>query len=191
MIEKLLKRSFDKYFEAPLEAWKVFAKQCELITFKKNAIIKTNGSTEKYGYFIISGSGGVFIWKENNYVCLDLMYENTFFADYMSLITNQPSPLETIALEDSQMLRISKNNIDKLKETPMGKLIFLISSESSYVEKQQQQIDLLLKTAEQRYFDLLEKQPKVIQRTSQKHIASYLGITTQSLSRIRSKMSKN
>jgi len=190
MIEKLLKKSFDKYFEAPLEAWKVFAELCELITFKKNEIIKRDGNTEKYGYFIISGSGGVFIWKENNYVCLDLMYENTFFADYMSLITNQPSPLETIALEDSEMLRISKKSIDKLKDTPMGKLIFLISSESSYVEKQQQQIDLLLKTAEQRYFDLLEKQPKIIQRTAQKHIASYLGVTTQSLSRIRSKINK-
>lgn len=191
MIEKLLKNSFDKYYKAPLEAWKVFAELCELITFKKNEIIKRDGNAEKYGYFIISGSGGVFIWKENNYVCLDLMYENTFFADYMSLITNQPSPLETIALEDSQMLRISKSSIDKLKETPMGKLVFLISSESSYVEKQQQQIDLLLKTAEQRYFDLLEKQPKVIQRTAQKHIASYLGITTQSLSRIRNKINKN
>ena len=190
MIEKLLKNSFDKYFEAPLEAWKYFAEQCKLVTFKKNEIIKANGSTEKYGYFIISGSGGVFIWKENNYVCLDLMYENDFFADHMSLITNQQSPIETIALEDSEMLRISKESIEKLKETPMGNLIFLIAAESSYVEKQQQQIDLLLKTAEQRYFELLEKQPKIIQRTAQKYVASYLGITTQSLSRIRSKVSE-
>gem|GEM_PF-266051 len=56
-----------------MEAWKVFAELCELITFKKNEIIKRDGNTEKYGYFIISGSGGVFIWKENNYVCLDLI----------------------------------------------------------------------------------------------------------------------
>lgn len=190
MIEQLLKKSFDKYFEAPLEAWKLFAEQCELVRFKKNQIIKPNGSTEKYGYFIISGSGGVFLWNKNNYVCLDLMYENDFFADYMSLITNRRSPLETVALENSEMLKISKDSVDKLKDTPMGKLIFLMSAESSYVEKQQQQIDLLLKTAEQRYFDLLEKQPKIIQRTAQKHIASYLGVTTQSLSRIRRKINK-
>ena len=72
----------------------------------------------------------------------------------------------------------------------MGSLIFLISSESSFVEKQQQQIDLLLKTAEQRYLELLEKQPNIIRRTAQKHIASYLGITTESLSRIRKKISE-
>lgn len=188
MIAARLKSSFDKYFPAPLEAWRQFAELCDLVKFRKNEIIKPAGQTERFGYFILQGSGGVFLWKENNYVCLDLMYEDIFFADYMSLITRQPSPLETMALENSEMLRISRQNIDRLKETPMGQVIFLISAEWSFVEKQQQQIDLLLKTAEQRYLDLMEKQPDLIQRTPQKHVASYLGITTQSLSRIRRKI---
>ena len=182
-----LKNSFDRYFEAPIEVWVQFSALCELVTFKKNEILKHVGDDEKYGYFILSGSAGVFIWKENNYVCLDLMYEETFFGDYMSLITKEPSPLETMTLERSEMLRISRQNVENLKKTPFGSLIFLISAEWSYVEKQQQQIDLLLKTAEQRYIDLLYKQPNLIRRTPQKHIASYLGITTQSLSRIRKK----
>jgi CRP-like cAMP-binding protein len=188
MIANRLKKSFDKYFDAPLAAWEQFADLCELVKFKKNEIIKPNSQAERYGYFILSGSGGVFVWKENNYVCLDLMYEDTFFGDYMSLITGEISPLETIALENSEMLRISKENIDKLKKTPMGMFIFLISAETTFVDKQKQQIDLLLKTAEQRYRELLDKQPNLIQRTPQKHIASYLGITTQSLSRIRKKI---
>lgn len=188
MIEKRLKAAFDPYFEAPLEAWVQFASLCDVITFKKNEIIKPYGQAERYGYFILSGSGGVFIWKEHHYVCLDLMYENTFFADYMSLITQKTSPLETMALEASEMLRISRQNIDRLKETPMGQFIFMVSAEWSFVDKQQQQIDLLLKTAEQRYLELLEKQPHILLRTPQKHLASYLGITTQSLSRIRRKI---
>lgn len=180
-----LKASFDPHFEAPLLAWEQFAELCELVTFKKNEIIKPYGKPEQYGYFILKGSGGVFVWKENNYVCLDLMYEEAFFGDYMSLITKEPSELETMALEHSEMLRISRTNIDLLKQTEMGRTLFLISAEFSFVDKQRQQIDLLLKTAEQRYRELLEKQPLLIQRTSQKHIASYLGITTQSLSRLR------
>ena len=191
MLAKRLKSSFDKYFEAPLPVWEHFASFCEMVHFKKNEIIKAADSTERNGYFILSGSGGVFVWKENNYVCLDLMYEDAFFADYMSLITGQPSPIETMALENSEMLKIPKANIEQLKQTPMGQLIFLISAESSYVEKQEQQIDLLLKTAEQRYKDLLLKQPQLIQRTPQKFIASYLGITTQSLSRIRKKIAES
>ena len=191
MLAKRLKKSFDKYFEAPLPVWEHFASFCELVTFKKNEIIKDANSIEKNGYFILSGSGGVFIWKENNYVCLDLMYEDAFFADYMSLITGQRSPMETMALEESEMLKIPKANIEQLKQTSMGQFIFLISAESSYVEKQEQQIDLLLKTAEQRYKELLLKQPQLIQRTPQKHIASYLGITKQSLSRIRKKITES
>lgn len=190
MIEQRLKASFDRYFEAPIEVWKEFAKHCAIVHFKKNEIIKPANSTEKNGYFILEGSGGVFIWKDSNYVCLDLMYEEEFFADYMSLITDAPSPLQTIALENSMMLQISKHKIQELKQGGFGQLIFLISAESSYVEKQQQQIDLLLKTAEERYVELLQHQPKIIQRTPQKHIASYLGITTQSLSRIRKKVAQ-
>ena len=185
MIAEKLKNSFDKYFQAPLLAWKEFASFCEIVKFKKNEIIKTADSVEKYGYFILEGSGGIFIWKDKNYVCLDLMYEEDFFADSMSLFTEQVTPIETMALERSEMLRISAVNINKLKQTAMGQHIFLIAAESDFVNKQQQQIDLLMKTAQERYIDLLNKKPKQIQRTSQKHIASYLGITTQSLSRIR------
>lgn len=180
-----LKSSFDVHFSAPIEAWEQFAALCEVVTFRKNEIIKPSGKAESYGYFILKGSGGVFLWKENNYVCLDLMYEEAFFGDYMSLITGEPSELETMALEHSEMLRISRKHMEELKQTPMGQILFLISAEFSFVDKQRQQIDLLVKSAEQRYRDLLEKQPKLIQRTAQKHIASYLGITTQSLSRLR------
>lgn len=189
MIAQLLKQSFDRYFQAPIEAWEHFATFCEPVSFKKNEVIKMPNKAERAGYFILEGSGGVFIWNEKAEVCLDLMYDGEFFADYMSLITGEATPMETRALEDSQMLKIPKESIDQLKETPMGQAIFLISAESSYVEKQAQQIDLLLKTAEERYADLLSKQPKLIMRTSQKHIASYLGITQQSLSRIRKNVS--
>ncbi|WP_247237293.1 Crp/Fnr family transcriptional regulator [Telluribacter sp. SYSU D00476] len=185
MLAERLKSSFDKYFEAPLAAWEEFASYGEIVRFRKNEVIKAGGSTEKYGYFILKGSGGVFIWKENNYVCLDLMYEEDFFADSMSLYTGLSSPIETMALENSEMLRLSKGNINKLKATPMGQLLFLIAAENSFVEKQNQQIDLLMKNATERYLQLLNRQPRLIQRTPQKHIASYLGITTQSLSRIR------
>jgi len=185
MNELKLKKSFDKYFEAPIEAWKSFTDLCEEVKFRKNEIIKATGQTEKSAYFILDGSCGVFLWKQNNYVCLDIVLENNFFADHMSLITDQPSPLETIALETTTTLRISASNIAKLKKSPFGNLLFLLGAENSFVEKQQQQIDLLTKTAEQRYEELMNKNPQIIQRISQKHIASYLGITTQSLSRIR------
>lgn len=118
-------------------------------------------------------------------VCLDFAFEHDFFADTMSLFSGQPSPVEVIALEDCEMLRISKSNIEELKQTEIGRLLFLMAAEDDFVKKQQQQIDLLLKTAEERYQDLLKNQPQLLLRVPQKFIASYLGITPQSLSRLR------
>ncbi len=191
MLAQRLKLSFDQFFDAPIEVWESFLKLCDFVSFDKNEIIKQANEVEKYGYFILKGSGGVFLWKENNYVCLDLFYEESFFGDYMSLINGESSPLETIALEKSEMLRISKVNIELLKGTEMGKFLFLVSAESTFVDKQKQQIDLLLKTAEERYIELLTFQPNIILRTPQKYLASYLGITPQSLSRIRKKIVQN
>ncbi|MEO1450402.1 MAG: helix-turn-helix domain-containing protein, partial [Bacteroidota bacterium] len=65
-----------------------------------------------------------------------------------------------------------------------------IATEEEVANKQKQQIELLSKTAEERYRELLTKQPELVLRVPQKHIASYLGITTQSLSRIRKKMER-
>lgn len=190
MYAQKLKKSFDKYFDAPIEAWATFTDLCEYVEFRKNETIKPYGHAEKYAYFILSGACGIFLWNDSNYVCLDIVFEEDFFADHMSLITGQPSPLETIALEKTKALRISKSNINKLKETHFGAILFMIGAEHSFVEKQQQQIDLLTKTAEERYQLLIEKgDPKLIKRIAQKHIASYLGITPQSLSRIRKKLS--
>lgn len=185
MNELKLKQAFDRYFDAPIEVWKSFTDLCKEVVFKKNEVIKANGKTEKNAYFILEGACGVFLWKENNFVCLDISLENNFFADHMSLITEQASPLETIALEKTRALKISSENIARLKKSPFGNILFLLGAENSFVEKQQQQIDLLTKTAEQRYEDLIQKNPEIILRIPQKHIASYLGITTQSLSRIR------
>lgn len=165
MIENVLKETFDSYFKAPLHAWKEFYDHCQLVSVKKDEIIKKSNTTEKYFYFIIDGSAGVFIWKNNSFICLDLIYENNFVSDYMSFLLNSPTPIQISALENSTLLSINRENFNKLGKLPYGKEILRVAAEFSYIFKQKQQIDLLLKTAKERYYDLIEKQPNVIQRT--------------------------
>jgi CRP/FNR family transcriptional regulator, anaerobic regulatory protein len=188
MIEQRLKELFDPHFNAPIEAWKHFENLGEIVDYKKNEVIKKCNLVERYGYFLIEGACGLFVWKENNFVCLDLFLENSFLADDISLSTGEPSPIEIIALEKSSVFRISKTNIKQLKQTPMGNMLFMIGSENDFNAKQKQHMEFLTKTAEERYLDLLNIRPELLQRIHQKHIASYLGITTQSLSRIRKKI---
>lgn len=184
-----IKQTFDTYFNAPIEAWQLFVDFGEVITTQKEEVIKLGGEIELYLYFILKGSGGVMLWNDNNYVCIDLCYEGEFFGDYMSFITQQPTPVEIITFEPSQVFRISKINFDKLTQNDaFGEKICRFASEALFVHKQMQQIDIITKTPTQRYQDLLKKQAQVVQRTPQKYIASYLGITPQSLSRIRAKI---
>jgi len=180
-----LKRSFDRYFDAPLDAWRASAATASWCASRRARSSSPAGrpkppATSSFPAALASSCG-----RGSTIVCLDLVYEDDFFGDHLSLITGQPTPLETVTLEEAEMLRIARADIDLLKASPMGQVLFLIAAEHSFVEKQQQQMDLLLKTPGQRYRD---HRPWVVQRTAQRHVASYLGITTQSLSRIRRRL---
>ena len=187
MLAEILKKSFDKFYEAPLDVWEKFASYCEVVGFKKNEVIKESHTTAKHGYFLLEGSVGLFVWKENNAICTDLFLENSFFADDASLFSGKPSPIEIVALENSKALSISKSNIEILQKTPIGTILFLEGEKNTNLEKQNQQIESMTLTAEERYHNLMKEKPELLQRIPQKHIASYLGITPQSLSRIRKK----
>lgn len=182
-----IKQAFDPYFNVPLEAWKSFTGLGEIIVTVKDQVLKNTGEIEKYLHFIIDGSGGVLLWNNNNFVCIDLCYEGDFFGDYMSFLTQQPTPLEVITFEPSKIFRISRSNFEKVGfHSDIGNKICRFAAEALFIHKQQQQINLLTKTSAQLYDEIVAKQPNIIQRTPQKYIASYLGITPQSLSRIRS-----
>lgn len=189
-LAQTLKNSFDPYFNAPLEIWKIFAEQGVIIETTKNEIIKKHDSKEKFFYFILKGSGGIMLYHNNNYLCIDLCYEGDFFGDYLSFLTNQKTYLEVICFEPCTLFRISQINFQALSKTEYGRIICQTASDSLFIHKQTQQLELLSKTAEQRYIEMLEKQPNIIQRTPQKYIASYLGIIPESLSRIRKNISK-
>lgn len=181
----LLKNTFDTFFNAPIETWDEFVSHCEVVQFKKDEVIKAENSKERYFYFILKGSVGIFLWKENNFVCLDFAFDQQFCADYMSLLTKQVTPLQVVALENTEMLRMTTNSYDLITQQPIGKIIRLVAAEMSFVGKQQQQIELLTLSAKERYQIMLQMFPNIQNRIAQNHIASYLGITPQSLSRIK------
>ena len=182
---KTMHKEFLNDFHAPIEAWLQYVECCDMVTFKKDEIVKKQDKKEKYCYFILSGCVGVFLWSGNNFVCLDFFFDLQFCADYMSLLTNQITPLQLVALETTKMLRMTEKDYRMLTKKTVGSIIHLLSAETAFIEKQQQQIELLTKTAEEHYAILLERFSNINNRIAQKHIASYLGITPQSLSRVR------
>jgi len=187
-IAKEIKAIFDPFYQAPLEVWENFVQYGEVVEKQKNEIVKRYNERDVDFYFILEGSGGILLFSNNNYICIDLCYEGDFLVDYMSFLTNQPTELEVVCFEKCRLFRISRCKFTELSETEYGRIIMKAAAEALFIYKQAQQIEILTKTAEQRYAEILEKQPHILQRTPNKHIASYLGITPESLSRIRKKL---
>lgn len=188
--ELYLKKIFDFYFEAPLSVWATVTPHLTFKEFKKNEIIKDAGQTEHNIDIILKGSIGVFFWTDNHPRCIDLFYEDYFSCDYMSYIENKPSELFTQALESTQVCSMTRSKIDAISEdTLIGLKIIRAAAQSLFLHKQRQQIEMLTLTAEERYKKMMQQSPELIQRTASKHIASYLGVTPESLSRIRNKFS--
>lgn len=185
MVAALLKQVFDPFMGLNIQVWENFEKLGELKYFHKGAILKAAYSTERYMNIIIEGSGGNLIWKKNNFVCIDIKFEKDILNDYMSFTLQKPTPIEVRLFEDATIFRISHTNFQQTFETGnYGEKITRLAAEAAYINKQQQQIDLLTKTAKERYLEIL-KTKTGIERTPLKYLSSYLGITPQSLSRIR------
>lgn len=185
MIATQLKKLFDPFACLNVQVWENFEKLGEIKNFSKDTVLKAANTTERYLNILLEGSGGNLIWNKNNFVCIDIAFENEFLLDYMSFTLQKATPIEVRLFEDTTIFRISHQRFQETFEKGnYGEKITRLIAESSFIEKQQQQIDLLTKTAKERYLEQLQNR-RGIERTPLKYLASYLGITPQSLSRIR------
>jgi CRP-like cAMP-binding protein len=185
MIAERLKKLFDPFICLDPQVWKNFEKLGVTASFPKETILKKADTIERHLNFILQGSGGNLLWNDSGFVCIDIVFENDFLNDYMSFTLQRATPIEVRLFEDSTIFQISHQNFQKvLVAGKYAEKITRLAAEMTFIEKQQQQIDLLTKTAKERYLELLANK-KGIRRTQLKYLASYLGITPQSLSRIR------
>ncbi len=186
MISKILKKHFDSIINLELEIWENFAKLGKVNSYLNETTIKKSNTTEKYFNFLIEGSGGNLIWNKNNFICTDFSLQHEPICDYVSFMTQKPSPIEVRLFENSKVFQIPYQNFQIIfQKGNYGELVTRLTLESAYKDKEQLQIDLLAKTAKERYLEMISKNPK-LEKIPLKYLASYLGITPQSLSRIRS-----
>jgi CRP-like cAMP-binding protein len=153
---------------------------------KKNTIIQDIGQTCKTIYFIKSGVARIYYFKEDVEITESFAFENNILARVESLFRNKPSKKGIQLLEDSELVAINANLLFKLYDKfPEIERLFRLIFESAYVDTVNRIENIQFHTAEERYKMLLNKSSNVVKRVSLKYIASYLGITPVSLSRIR------
>ena len=163
----------------------------EKIVYAKKTMILKEGTVEDYLYFIDKGIIRFFVNKvhptePSKEITFSFIAENMFCSAYDSFITRKPCAYNVETVQETVMYRIHFDDLQKLYErSKVGNYLGRISAENLYVRKTQREISLLMHSAEERYNNLAKAYPHFIREIPLKHIASYIGITPQALSRIR------
>ena len=118
--------------------------------------------------------------------------EHTFLTSLKSLLTQTTCPYLIEALEDAELLVIDHDHLQHLYTQSHGWERFgRLLAEQYFIFNQSRSESLLTQTAEERYTDLVNHFPDILNRVSLGHIASYLGIKGPSLSRIRAQVARH
>lgn len=112
--------------------------------------------------------------------------EDWWISDLYSFLTETPATQHIDALEDSEVFSIEKKDLENLyKEVPKFDRLMRILLQNAFVTNQNRILASISQTAEEQYLAFIQKYPSLEQRVPQHQIASYLGITPETISRIR------
>lgn len=177
---------FKKYSPLSKEAEIAIAGISKNITLKRNTDLQPIGHTCKTIYFINKGVARIYYYKDGVDITESFAFENNIIARVESLFTGKPSRKAIQILEDAELVGINSAQLFKLYDKyPEIERLFRLIFESAYVGTVDRIEGIQFHSAEERYNALMEEAPNVLKRVPLKYIASYLGITQVSLSRIR------
>ena len=156
------------------------------LRLKKNDILQPIGHTCRTIYFVQKGIARIFYYKDGIDITECFAAENQIIARVESLFTQRPSQKGIQIIEDAELVAINATVLFGLYDQYPGiERLFRKIFEQGYVDTVNRLESLQFYSAEERYTRLLEEMPELLQRVPLKYIASYLGITQVSLSRIR------
>ena len=187
---------FRKYIETFANVtdkdWLIFTSFLKKRNFAKKSVFLKAGQTENYISFIEKGEVRLFLKKEEEEkeITLGFSFQGEFISAYDSFLTRTPSLYQLETLSDTTLWSITYADLQEVyKTTEIGNTIGRFFSEKLFLLKSKREQSLLNQTPEQLYLNLFKDRPNLIKKISLKHIASYIGVTPQALSRIRKRIS--
>jgi CRP-like cAMP-binding protein len=160
---------------------------------KRHQFLCEAGEIARYLYFVTKGCLRSYYADENGFEHnVQFAIEDWWIGDMASFLSKKPASLFVEALEDSEVMQIDYPTMEDLYvKIPKLERFFRILLQNAFIAFEQRIISVISKTAEERYLEFINKYPLLEQRLPQIHIASYLGITPEFLSKIRKKILKD
>jgi CRP-like cAMP-binding protein len=183
----VISKYIERHISLTNEEQEYFLSLLRIIKVKKKQLIVQPGFTCKYRSYVFNGSIRAYLVDNNaNEHTIAFAIEDWWISDYNSYIFQQPATLFVEALEDAILIQLDYNAEQLLKETiPKFEKFFRIITERSFAFLQKRMLTNLSMTAEERYEEFMKSYSKIALRVPQYTLASYLGMSTEYLSKLR------
>jgi len=172
------------------EDLKIVLSYFKTIKKNKNEILLSAGKISQVSYFVKKGCLRLFfIDDDGKDVTRYIAFENQFATALVSFITNEPAQETIQVIENSELLYITHDDFRYLmKIIPKWKDFYNIYLEKAYVNNSKRLMSFTTLNASERYNQLFKINPNIVKRLPNKIVASYINISQETLSRIKSKI---
>ena len=159
----------------------------EKISLTKGDVLLSSDTHVTNQYYVFSGClRSFFVNKLGKDHTTQFAIKDWWISDYISFFTEEKSVMTIECLQDAQIYRLSRKDMNSLcEDIPKIETFFRNKMEKAFASFQKRILEYLSLTAKERYIKFITTYPEIEQCVKNYHIASYLGITTESLSRIR------
>ncbi|WP_264523871.1 Crp/Fnr family transcriptional regulator [Flavobacterium sp. N502536] len=155
------------------------------ITIDRNEFLKVKGSIDTNMYFIVSGSLRIFVLDEYEERTIRFGYKENLIVSLDSFLTGKPSDLFIQAIKKTVLKVVDKQQIDRFLETESNRNLWIKILENLVVQQMEREIDILTNSPKERYERVLKRSPQLFQEVPNRHIANYLRMSAETLSRLK------
>lgn len=174
------------------EELEIFDDMLERKRVPKKTFLLQEGEVCNFEAYVVKGCIRTYYIDENGFdVTLQFAIEDWWVSDMASFYEQKPSRLFIETLEDCELLIFNPETKEELlQRVPKFERVFRLMVQRKLAVTQDRLINTIAKSAQEKYLDFLERYPTIPQRVPQHYIASYLGISPEFLSKVRTKMAK-
>lgn len=190
---QLLLDNFRRYIELSSEEAEIILKKFKKESYKSKTVLIRPGMDANFTYFVLKGVLRSYTIDANGTEhILNIATPNWWMADMYSYLGGKPAIMYVDVVDDCELLSITREEVETLyEEIPRLERFFRILTENNLLSNQQRVLDKMSLTAEERYEKFIKKHPEVTQCLPQKYIASYIGVTPEFFSKMKSRMLRN
>lgn len=155
------------------------------LSLERNEYLKVKGSIDTNVYFVESGSLRVFILDDCEEQIIRFGYKDNLIVALDSFLSGKASDFYIQAIKKSVLHVIPKQNIEGFLKTEANRILWTKLFENLCLQQLEREIDILTSSPKERYLRVLQRSPQLFQEIPHRHIANYLRMSAETLSRLK------